>query len=50
MHGLPEVRHQTKAGVEAIFGIAGQFLAQNFFFVEETKDDQRNEENEGRQG
>jgi hypothetical protein len=46
---LPDEWDESEAGAEAVFRIAGQFLAQNLFFVEETENDQRDEEKEGRQ-
>jgi hypothetical protein len=36
---LPEEWDKPEAGVEAIFGIAGQFLAQDLFLVEEPEND-----------
>ena len=45
---LPEKWDGPEAGLEAIFGIAGLFLAKDFFFVEETKDDDGDEEGKNR--
>ena len=45
---LPEVRHQTKASAEAIFGVAGQFLAKNLFLIEQANNDEWDEEGKNR--
>jgi len=34
---LPDEGDETEAGAQAVFGIAGQFLAQDFFLVEQAK-------------
>jgi len=47
---LPEEGEEAEAGAEAILGIAGELLAEEFLFVEEAENDQRNEEEKGGQG
>lgn len=41
---LPDKRDKTKLSLQTIFGIAGQFLAENLFLVKETQNDERNEQ------
>lgn len=45
---LPEEWDEPEAGVEAIFGIAGQFLAKNLFLIEQAENDDGDEEGKNR--
>ncbi len=48
MPGLPEERHKPEARVEAVFRIAGQFLAKNLFLIEQANNDEWDEKGKNR--
>jgi len=46
----PDIRHKVKASLRTILAVTHQFLAENLFLVEQTKNDQRDKQRKGRQG
>jgi len=44
----PEEGYEPEAGVEAVFRIAGQFLAKNLFLVEQAENNDGDEEGKNR--
>ena len=49
LESTPDKRDEPVTGAPAVFGIAGQIAAEDFFLVQQSENDYRDEENEDRQ-